>query len=270
MSDLYLDIEQPTDRPVADVVLLHAFPCDGGLWQDQATALAAAGYRVLVPDLPGFGRSPLPVGVPSLATVADVIVDHLSRARVRRCILAGSSVGGYLAAAMLRARPELIAGLVMVGTKATADSEEARANRLRLADLVQSTPDDTGRILEQAVLPNLLGATSWASRPRVVARVRAWAQGAPADTVAWYQRAMAARPDSVADLRGLAVPALVIWGPEDALSPRAEQQIMLDALGDGRLVEVPACGHLCSIECPDDVTAALLDFADQVTGRQPA
>ncbi len=266
MSDLHVTI---TGSGPA-VLLLHAFPCDGGLWEAQAAALAEAGYHVIVPDLPGFGRSALPSAEPSLDSLGAVILEHLDEVGVTECIVAGSSVGGYLAAAILRSRLSLVAGLIMVGTKATADSDEARANRLRLADLVVAESESTGRILEQSVVPNLLGPTSWASRPQVAARVRAWADGARAETVAWYQRAMASRPDSVGDLASLAVPALVVWGPEDALSPRSEQDVMLAALADGRLTEVPQAGHLCTIEQPDVVAAAMVGFADAVTGRRTA
>jgi pimeloyl-ACP methyl ester carboxylesterase len=82
--------------------------------------------------------------------------------------------------------------------------------------------------------------------------------------VAWVQRAMAARPDSHADLAGLAVPALVVWGELDTISPREEQDSMLAALRDSRFVPVPGAGHLSAVEDPAAVAAALVGFLDDV------
>ncbi len=243
------------------IVLLHAFPLDHRLWEYQATHLAALGFDVIVPDLPGFGGTALPDAAPSLQVIADIVLAQLDEHGIDRCVLGGVSLGGYVAMAILRQRPDLATGVVLCGTKATADGDQARANRERLAQLVLDTPHDCARILEQAVLPGLLGDTSRADRPDVVATVREWLADAPADTVAWYQRAMALRPDSMDVLAGLDVPALVIWGPEDALSPRAEQDLMIDALIDGRLVLIESAGHLALIERPDAVSEAIADFA---------
>lgn len=240
------------------VVLLHAFPLDHRLWDAQAAQLRALGYEVIVPDLPGFGGTVLPGADPSLEVVAELALDQL--AGVDRCVLGGVSLGGYVAMAMLRKRPDLAGAVVLSGTKATADGEQARDNRERLARLVLDSPHDCARILEQAVLPGLLGDTSRAERPAVVAQVRGWLADAPADTVAWYQRAMAVRPDSLEVLAGLRVPALVAWGEEDALSARSEQDLMMSALVDGRLSIVEAAGHLALIERPGEVGEIIAGF----------
>ncbi|MDI1289042.1 MAG: alpha/beta hydrolase [bacterium] len=243
------------------IVLLHAFPLDHRLWEYQATQLASLGLVVIVPDLPGFGGSALPDAAPSMQVVADIVLAQLDEQGIDRCVLGGVSLGGYVAMAILRQRPELATGVVLCGTKATADGDQARDNRERLAQLVLDNPQDCARILEQAVLPGLLGDTSRSERPEVVAKVRGWLADAPADTVAWYQRAMALRSDSLDVLAGLDVPAVVVWGPEDALSPRAEQDLMVDALVDGRLVLIESAGHLALIERPDAVGNAIANFA---------
>lgn len=252
------------------VVLLHAFPCDGRLWQPQAAELVADGWRVIVPDLPGFGESALLDNEPSVDATAAAVLDMLDERGVDRCILGGVSLGGYVAMAMLRRRPELAGALLLCGTKATADGDEARRNRERLATLVLESPDDCARILEGAVLPGLLGETSRAARPEAVERVRGWLAKAPAGAVAWYQRAMAQRPDSQAVLADLAVPALVIWGEEDALSPRSEQDLMIERLAMGELAVVPRAGHLAGVERPELVGAEIRRFADLVRGPRLA
>ncbi len=159
---------------------------------------------------------------------------------------------------------------MLCDTKASADGDAARANRERLAGLVLEAPDDTARVLEQAVLPGLLGETTRSTRPDVVERVRGWLGSASADSVAWYQRAMAARPDSVDDIAGIDLPTLVVWGDEDALSDRAEQDLMVGAPSDARLEVVAGAGHLANVEDPEAVTGALLGFLATVRGPRHA
>jgi pimeloyl-ACP methyl ester carboxylesterase len=261
-------VREGGDGPV--LVLLHAFPCDSRMWESQAEAAAAAGWRVLVPDLPGFGESPLPTAAPSLRVVAEEVLGLLDERDVDRCVLGGVSLGGYVAMELLRARPTMLAGLVLCDTKASADGPEARANRERLAGLALEAGEGVGRLLEQAVLPGLLGATTREQRPEVVERVRGWVHAADASSVAWYQRAMADRPDSVGDLADVDLPTLVVWGEEDALSDRAEQDLMVGAVSDGTLVVVPRAGHLANVEDPAAVSTAMLQFLCVVRGPRHA
>ena len=242
------------------VVLLHAFPCDGRMWDGQATALRDAGFRVIVPDLPGFGESALLDTEVNLDVVADSVIGMLAERDLDRCVLGGISLGGYVAMAILRKRPDLAAALILCDTKATADGEAARANREHLAAMCVENPHRTGRILEQAVLAGLVGDTTRAERPQVLEQVRGWLYEARPETVAWYQRAMAVRPDSVSALTDCDAPVLILWGDEDTLSPRSEQDVMLAALANSELLVIPGAGHLSNVEDPGAVTSALRTF----------
>lgn len=258
-------------RPGAPaVLLLHAFPCDGGLWAAQQDALADAGHRVLVPDLPGFGASALLPGAPSLADVADAVAGALAERDVPTAVVAGSSLGGYVAMALLRRHPGRVSGLGLVGTKATADTSEAAERRRAVAALVEASPEGCAALLARGVLPGLLGPTSRRERPHLVRRVSRWIDAVPPATVAWYQRAMADRPDSVGLLGAAGIPAVVAFGTEDTLSPPAEQQVMAAALPQAAVVAVHRAGHLLPIEAPAAVSDALAELVGQVTGPRPA
>lgn len=248
------------------VVLLHAFPFDRHVWDGVVDSLADADWDVVVPDLRGFGESAYgedgPDDDPSLALMARDVLGILDRIGVSSAVVAGISMGGYVAMELARQDPARIAGLVLVDTKATADSDEARANRLKVAEQVLAA--GSTEALARAMVPTVLGATSLEQRPAVVAQVRSWIEAADPAAVAWAQRAMASRPDSLADLASLAVPALVVWGAEDAMSPRSEQDLMVEALRDARLVVVTESGHLSTVEAPEQVAAALVTFLDDV------
>jgi pimeloyl-ACP methyl ester carboxylesterase len=263
MSTVELAYDSQGEGPA--LVLLHAFPCSGQMWVAQRAALAADGWRVVTPDLRGFGASPLGSDSPSLDRMADDVLAVLDRLGVDRCVLGGLSMGGYVAMALLRRRPEVVAGLVLADTKATADPPAAVANRERIAASV-SAAGSAGDVLRESVVPALLGATTVATRPDVVATVDRFVAAASADAVAWAQRAMAARPDSLPTLADTHVPALVVWGDEDALSPRPDAEAMLAALPRGTGVELPGSGHLTALEVPEALSGTIRDFARPLRG----
>lgn len=242
------------------ILLLHAFPCDGTLWSDHVPALQVAGWRTLVPDLPGFGESAPVVGAPNLDEVVDEVARAMLDRGLDRLVVGGVSLGGYVAMGLVRRHPSLVSGLLLCDTKASADTVEARAGRERLADLCEAEPDQTGRILRQAVLPGLLGSETHGSRPSVVDRTRGFLDRASGHTVAWYQRAMALRPDSHAALEAWGGPALVLWGEEDVLSPDEDQECLLRALPGAERSRLQGAGHLAIIEDPRAAGVAILDF----------
>jgi pimeloyl-ACP methyl ester carboxylesterase len=236
------------------LVLLHAFPLDSAMWAPLVPELAGVARVVLV-DLPGLGASPVPAtGEPSLEVSAEGVVGVLDRLGLRRAVVAGVSMGGYVALALARRHPERVAGLALVDTRAEADAVEVRANRLRMADAVLG---GTGTRVLAPMLDTLLGPTTHTRRLPLVDAVRRWLAGAPPAGVAWSQRAMAARPDSTSVLAGLTVPAAVVVGEEDGLTPLPAAQAMAAALPDAVLTVVPGAGHLSPFEAPRAVARAL-------------
>ncbi|MFD7665027.1 alpha/beta fold hydrolase [Streptomyces sp. NPDC059788] len=252
-------------RPMP-VVLLHALALDSSMWSAQAAALRRRGHHVLVPDQRGFGRSPLgDTGTgsapgarthpaPSLDVVADDLARLLDEQGVDRFGLAGCSMGGYVAMAFLRRHPGRVQALALLSTKAGPDPDAARADREKFARLV--TDPATGPGLVEATTPLLVGATS-RGRSGLVARLLSDARAAPPASLAWAQRAIAARPDSLPLLRSTDIPALVIAGAEDELVPLPEARSMARALPRGRLLTVPEAGHLPPLEAPEVISEAL-------------
>lgn len=242
------------------LVLLHAFPLSSAMWLEQRELLGSR-CRVITPDQRGFGGSELGSDEPSLAECADDVLALLDGLGLDRVVLGGLSMGGYVAMELLRRAPERVSALLLADTKASADAPEAREGRLRTAEAVERDGTDA---LAETMLPVLLGATTLATRAAVAGRVRGLVAAAPAPAVAWASRAMAARPDSFEVLRATDVPALVVVGEEDALSPVAQAQEMVDALPQGRLAVLPGAGHLTAVEDPAAFAAAVGGFLDEL------
>ncbi|MFJ2824012.1 alpha/beta fold hydrolase [Streptomyces toxytricini] len=237
------------------VVLLHALPFDASMWDGTARELRARGHRVVAADQPGFGAAPPAQGPPSLDAVADTLAAELDRQGIAAAVLAGCSLGGYTAMAFLRRHPHRVRGLALLAARGTADTAQAAEQRRRFADAVLD--DEARERLVAATTPSLLGATTRGRRPDLLGRVTRLALAAPPQSVAWTQRAVAARPDSTAVLRAAAVPALVAIGDEDELVSPDEARLTAAALPQGRLAILPGVGHLAPLEAPRE-TARLL------------
>ncbi|MEV5747254.1 alpha/beta hydrolase [Actinoallomurus sp. NPDC052308] len=248
-------------RDVGDgtpLVLLHAFPLSSAMWLAQREALSAR-FRVVTPDLRGFGGSPLGTAEPSVDVMADDVAALLDAKGIDRAVVGGLSMGGYVTLAFCRRHADRVLGLVLADTKATADTETARAGRLRMAERLEE--DKTVDVLLEDLLPRLVGPTTMRQRALIYGRVRGLVQSAPPAAAAWAQRAMAARPDALESLAELRSPALVIHGAEDEITTEEDARAMADALPNAELTPVPGSGHLTAVEQPQLFNDAVAEFA---------
>ncbi|MEU3273226.1 alpha/beta hydrolase [Saccharomonospora sp. NPDC006951] len=246
------------------LVLLHAYPVDARMWNPVRASLAAR-TRLITPDQRGLGRTPLPETErePSLDDAAKDVIALLDKLELDKVVLGGCSMGGYLTLAVLRAAPERIGAMVFIDSKATADTEEARLNRLAAAGRVER--EGTGWLAE-ALLPGLLGERTRHERPEVAETVTELIESQSQEGIAWAQRAMAARPDSSRVLSEAKVPVLVVVGEEDTLTPPAAAEELAGAAGgDATLVVVPGAGHLTPLEAPERVASAVLEWLPSAT-----
>lgn len=254
------------------LVLLHAFPLDSRMYARAVPELE--GLPVLTVDSPGFGDSPAPeevaealgwTGGPSLELTARAVLASLDAQGVDRFVVAGTSIGGYVSMRLAALVRERLVGIGLIDTKAAPDDEAVRERREKLATAAE------GPAGSEAVAPTLgalLGATTVAQDPALVDAVADWATQASPAGIAHSSRAMAARPDSVADLEVLAahgVAARVLRGEEDTLASEDDALVMAEALGTEAMV-VAGVGHLAPLEAPEQVGRALRDLHERALG----
>lgn len=239
------------------LIFLHAFPLHSGMWQGQIAA-CAHGHLCLAIDLPGFGRSEAPLDRLTMDLAADTAAAVLDALDViEPAVLVGLSMGGYASFAFWRRYPERVRALVLCDTRSQADTPEGRRGRLANAERARA---EGAKAVGEAMLPKLLGRTTRERRPEVVERV--WTMMAEADPqgVAAALEGLAERPDSTPTLATVRVPALVIVGAEDELTPPSDAEAMRRGIAGSRLVEIPAAGHLSNLEQPEAFNEALLGF----------
>ncbi len=163
-------------------------------------------------------------------------------------------MGTYVAMAILRAAPELVAGLVLVSGRAGADTDAGRANRHAMASRIEA--EGPGFVAD-AVLPALLGAETHERRPDVVDTVRTLVSEQDGAAIAWAQRAMGARPDSAGLLRATDVPTLIVRGEQDALIPAEDADALAASMPKAEVVTLAGAGHLPPLETPEEFSGAV-------------
>jgi pimeloyl-ACP methyl ester carboxylesterase len=237
----------------APVLLVHGYPLDGAMWSGVARALTPR-FRIVKPDLPGRGDTPSPSDgrIEDYADFLEAILEALGSPAG----LAGFSMGGYAALSLARRKPERLAALALVDTRAQPDDEAGKAKRDEAIAGVRS--GGVGPIAD-GMVGKLLSPASLANRD-LVERVRRIILRQKPETVEADLAAMRDRPDARPWLAEIAVPTLVVVGAEDALTPPADAEAMASAIPGARLATIPGAGHLAPMERPGAVAAALSDF----------
>jgi YbgC/YbaW family acyl-CoA thioester hydrolase len=238
------------------ILFIHGYPMDHTVWEHQLAHLE--GWLRIAPDLRGMGQSDAPDLGYSMATYAYDLFALLDALGVERVVLCGVSMGGYIAFEMLRRRPERVRGVVLMNTRAEADTPEGR--KVRDAAAVQAREGGAGSVAA-TMLPRLLAPAAPAENPALVDRLRRMMAGTPSAGILGALGALRDRPDSMPLLPMLGgIPVLIIAGAEDHITPKEHAQAMADAIPGARLVVLPGAGHLSPVEQPEAATAAVADF----------
>ncbi len=241
------------------LLLIHGFPLDHRLWQAQLSGLAAQAW-VIAPDLRGFGRSELGTAPLTMEQHADDMAALLDQLGVAQAVVAGLSMGGYIAFGFWRRHQARVRGLVLADTRAEPDSAVARAGRDAAAQRVQEVG---AAAFAEEMLPRLLAPANL-SALRIAAAAQAMMAAQPVPGILAALAGLRDREDSRPTLPTINVPTLVVVGEEDSLTPPSDAAAMARAIPGARLVTIPGAGHLSPMENPRAFNAALRAFLCEV------
>jgi 3-oxoadipate enol-lactonase len=240
------------------VVLLHPFPCHHEFW-NPIVPLLRSRYRLIRPDLRGHGESDVGEGPAVMAKHASDLARVLDAAGAGKAVLIGCSIGGYILFEFWRRFRARVSALAICDSRPQADSIEARANRLKAAAGVLEQGTEP---FFQSMMPKLIGPTTLVTRPDLVDGAHRMMQKMSTEDVSQVLRGMAERPDSVADLKTINVPTLMLIGEEDILSTVADGELMRQHIPASRLKIISKAGHYAPYEQPDAVGPLLRQFLD--------
>ncbi|HEV3001539.1 MAG TPA: alpha/beta fold hydrolase [Solirubrobacteraceae bacterium] len=239
------------------LVLVHGHPFDRTMWRPQVERFSQAGWRVIAPDLRGYGETPVSGDKTPLETFARDVAGLLDHLGVGEVVLAGLSMGGQIAMEFHRLFPERLRGLVLADTSPRAETEEGRRARNEAADRLLR--EGMGPSAEE-LLPRMVAPRTIAELPEVAEHVMRMMRGTSPQGAAAALRGRAERPDYVEMLTRVAVPVLVVVGTEDDFTPVSEAELIRDQVPDATLAVVEGAGHMPNLERTAEFDAALDGF----------
>lgn len=234
------------------LLLIHAWPVDARMWEPQREAVRDV--PVVAPHLPGFGGTAPAGEVLTMRAATDRVLAELDAAGMERVVVAGLSLGGYVAFEVWRTARDRVAGLVLANTRAVADTPEGAEGRRALAARLRSE----GNVLVDEPPPLLSEHAS----EDLWARVRGWIADQPAEAIASAALGMAERPDSTPDLATIDVPILAITSTGDRLIPPGITAEMAGQIPGSRLQTIEGAGHLSNVEGSDAFSEALMEHLE--------
>ena len=245
-------------------VLVHGHPFDRSMWRPQVEHLGLAGWRVVAPDLRGYGKTPAVPGTTAWEDFARDVVGLLDHLEIERFFLGGLSMGGQIVMEVHRLVAHRIRGLLLADTSPEAESGQGRRARHATADRLLR--EGMGAYADE-VLPLMVGPHTRLTRPAVTQHVLRMMRGTSPAGAAAALRARAERPDYLQMLERVAVPTLVVVGRDDEYTPVSTAQLMAERLPHSTLAIVEGTGHLPNLERPTEFNAILDAFLGAVAAH---
>ncbi len=248
------------------LLLLHGFTNHGLGWAPQLAPLAANGFRLLLPDLPGHGKSHTvtqPTSVQELARSALALLDHLGIAKAHIC---GLSLGGMVAQELALLAPDRIRTLVIACSSSRANDPATIAATERWIAVLEDENGPLNRLAESWPFLTTEPFRQTATARALYAGWQATLRDVSGAGLAHIARALA-RFDASQRLGVVQAPTLIIAGEADGLFPPDRAQALVEAIPGARLALLSGAGHLANIDSPDQFNSALLTFLTQYRGQ---
>lgn len=239
------------------VLFIHGHPFDHTMWHPQVTALTENGYRVIAPDLRGYGNTTVTSGVTPLDTFARDMCALLEHLGLDVVAVVGLSMGGQIALELCRLFPDRVDALTLVATNPRAESEEGRTSRKQLAARLLT---EGMRGYADEMLVGMMSADNVREMPEVAQRVHTMMCTTSPQGAAAALLGRAQRPDHMPLLRRLSVPTLLLVGREDHFTPPDFTETMHVWVPDSLVSIIDGAGHLPNLERPELFNTALLRF----------
>jgi pimeloyl-ACP methyl ester carboxylesterase len=227
------------------------------MWQPQLAEFVRAGWRVIAPDLRGYGQSTVVPGVTPLDTFARDIARLLDQLDLERVVLGGLSMGGQIVMEFHRLFPQRVRGLLLADTTPQSETPQGKTVRNEMADRLLAEGMSP---YADEVLPKMVAPHNIETMPTVAQHVLGMMRATSPEGAAAALRGRAARPDYLDTLACVAVPALVVVGVEDEFTTVSDAKLISDRIPDSTLVIIDGAAHLPNLERPQQFNAALATF----------
>ena len=228
---------------------------------DERERFERPGWRVIAPDLRGYGESSVIPGKTTLDVFAQDIATLLDQLNIREVVIGGLSMGGQIVMEFCRLYPERVRGILLAATSPKAETQEGKQNRAIMADRLLREGMEP---YAEEVLPKMVASRNLVALPAVAEHVRSMMRAAHPAGAAAALRGRAERPDYESTLAALDVPALIVVGDEDAFTTRADAERMHALLKRSQLVWMEGVGHMPNLEREVEFNEALGRLLDGI------
>ena len=245
------------------VVLIHGFGEDGNIWNETVKKLKN-NFRVIVPDIPGSGKSTILKDENTQISIddyAEVIIHILGNESVTTCAVIGHSMGGYIALAIAEKYPEILTGFGLFHSTAFADNEERKQARLKSIDFIQT--NDAISFLRTSI-PGLFADKFKKEHAEVIEKLIDAGMSFSSETLIQYQKAMLNRPERKRLLQKTNLPVLFIIGEKDQAIPLQQSLAQCHLPSIASVHILPNAGHMGMLEEGELCTDAIISFLSNV------
>ena len=243
------------------VILLHAFPLSRQMWKQQFESLNKAGYRVIAPDLRGFGESTNFADINSMEAMAHDVAELTNDLKIEKAVIGGLSMGGYVAFNFFRLFPHKTAALILCDTNSAADTDEKRASRL---DMIEKIEEKGSQALIEEMLPSLVSEYTKTKNSVLMNALAQMFEATDRQALIAALRGLAERESHDELLKSIDVPTLLIFGEEDSITDFEVARCLKNRISRSRLFIIENAGHYSNLEQPEQFNAVMLNFLKTV------
>jgi 3-oxoadipate enol-lactonase len=256
-----LDSGTPTGRGadaerIPPLVFIHGFPFSHAMWHHQLAAVSPY-YRTVAYDVRGLGGSSAGDGVFTIEGHVDDLMTLLDHLEIRKAVVIGLSMGGYITLRALERNPERFAAAVLCDTRSESDSSETRLNRARSVAYVKRKGSAA---FAEDFVKKVFAPDSFQRAPAEVEIIREIITRTPPLNIAAMLLALASRTDTTESLAAIAVPTLILVGEHDTTTPPEASQAMHARIKGSEIHIIPDAAHMSPMENPAEVNRHLMAF----------
>ncbi len=245
------------------VIFIHGFPFDKSSWYPQMEYLSDE-FRVISYDIRGFGKSTAGKENESIDLFADDLINFMDALSIRKAIVCGLSMGGYILLNAISRHPERFYAIVLSDTQCNADDEAGKQKRIEtishvLAGGFQSFADE--------FVKKIFCSDTLKTKPELVKGILKTILSTSTITVTKTLNALANRSDTCNSLQQISVPALIICGSEDIITPPIKSEFLNNSIRGSRIHFIDKAGHLSNLEQPEEFNNHLINFISAVRNQ---
>ena len=249
--------EENGDIPL---IFVHGFPFNKSSWLPQMEFFKKT-HRVIAYDIRGFGNSALGKEEFSMRLFADDLIMLMDKLKIKKAIVCGLSMGGYILMNAAYRYSERFAAIVLSDTQCNADSVEMRKERAKTTAQINS---EGLKPFAEGYLENIFCHESIDNKKELVEQIRNTILSTSPIAIIGTLHALSMRYQMCPSLKEITVPTLILCGKEDKITPLSQSEFMLKSITNSTMKSIDNAGHLSNLEQPEEFNKHLSNFINNI------